>query len=214
VGRVLAECAAVELFIQRARAVKPDFGLTGEDDSAIAEICHRLDGLPLAIELAAARIKIFSPSALLSRLEHRLPLLTGGAQDLPARQQTLRGAIAWSYDLLTEAEKRLFRRLSVFVGGCSLEAAEAVCGATGRRTEILPLEIEVLEGVASLVDKSLLRQHEVAEGEPRFGMLETIREYGQECLEASDEARAVRRRHARFFLALAEAGGGPHRKEV
>src|SRR5205814_5043250 len=140
----------------------------------VAEICSRLDGLPLAIELAAARTRLLSPPALLVRLERRLPLLTGGARDLPARQQTLRNAISWSYELLTEEERRLFRRLSVFVGGCTLEEAEAVCNGAG------DLGVEALDGPAVLVDQSLLRQQEV-NGEPRFWMLETIREFGLEC---------------------------------
>jgi predicted ATPase/class 3 adenylate cyclase len=194
----LSQYAAVELFTQRAMGVRPDFTLTGENAPAVAEICRRLDGLPLAIELAAARLKLFSPQALLSRLERRLPLLTGGTRDLPARQQTLRDAIAWSYDLLTEDEKKLFRRLSVFVSGCTLEAAEAVCNGSD------DLDIEVLEGVAALVDKSLLRQEEEAGSELRFGMLETIREYGHECLAQSEEAEAILRRHAQFFLTLVE----------
>jgi predicted ATPase/class 3 adenylate cyclase len=194
----LSQYAAVALFIQRAVDVRPEFTVTNENAPAVAEICARLDGLPLAIELAAARIKLLPPQALLARLENRLKLLTGGARDLPARQQTLRGAIAWSCDLLEEPEKRLFRRLAVFVAGCTLEAAEAVCSADG------DLEIDVLEGLASLVDKSLLQQNDLASGEPRFTMLETIREYGLEELEASGEAPAIRRQHAEFFLTQAE----------
>jgi predicted ATPase len=166
--------------------------------SAAAEVCHRLDGLPLAIELAAARMRLFPPQALLSRLERRLPLLTGGARELPARQQTLRGAIAWSYDLLEAGEKTLFQRLAVFVGGLTLEAAEAVCNAAG------DLSLDLFDGLESLVGKSLLRQEEGRDGEPRFGMLETIREYGLECLDASGEAAAIRREHTSFFLRLAE----------
>jgi predicted ATPase/class 3 adenylate cyclase len=194
----LSQYAAVELFIQRALAVKPDFRLTNENAPAVAEICHRLDGLPLAIELATARIKLFPPQALLGRLGNRLKLLTGGARDLPTRQQTLRNSIAWSYDLLDPEEQKLFRRLSVFVGGCKLEAAEAVCNAEG------DLEIAVLDGVASLVDKSLLGQTEGIGGEPRFLMLETIREFGWGQLQASEEADEVGRQHAGFFLALVE----------
>jgi predicted ATPase len=133
--KALSQYAAVELFIQRALAVKPGFAVTNENAPAIAEICARLDGLPLAIELAAARIKLFSPPALLARLERRLPLLTGGGRDLPARQQTLRDAIAWSYDLLEENDQALFRRLAVFVGGCDLAAAEAVCSDPAEREE-------------------------------------------------------------------------------
>ena len=157
-----------------------------------------MDGLPLAIELAAGRSKLFSPQALLPRLENRLKLLVGGARDLPLRQQTLRGTIAWSYELLEEDEKTLFRRLSVFVGGCTLEAAEAVCNANR------DLEEDVLEAAARLVDKSLLRQEAQADGEPRLLMLETIREYALERLAESSEAEAMRRQHANFFLAMAE----------
>ncbi len=157
-----------------------------------------MDGLPLAIELAAGRSKLFPPQVLLPRLRNRLKLLVGGARDLPSRQQTLRGTIAWSYDLLDKAEKTLFGRLAVFVGGCTLEAAEAVCNAHA------DLEIDTLDGVARLVDKSLLRQEEQAASEPRFLMLETIREYALECLAASGEAEAMRRQHATFFLGLAE----------
>jgi predicted ATPase/DNA-binding SARP family transcriptional activator len=198
----LTQYAAVELFIQRVLDFKPDFGVTNENAPAVAAICHRLDGLPLAIELAAARIKLFSPQALLARLpgthqvSGRLPLLIGGARDLPARQQTLRGAIAWSYDLLDESEKTLFRRLAVFAGGCTLEAAGAVC-----RGE---LEIDILDGLASLVDKSLLQKGEQEDGEPRFTMLETIREYAWERLDDSGEAAATRGRHLDFFLRFAE----------
>jgi tetratricopeptide (TPR) repeat protein len=172
--------------------VHPEFAVTNENAPAVAAICHRLEGLPLAIELAAARSKLLSPEALLGRLARRLPLLVGGARDLPARHQTLRAAIAWSYDLLTEAEQRLFRRLAVFVGGCTLEAAETV--AEGG-----------LDLLASLVDKSLLRAEEATGGERRLGMLETIREFAQECLAASGESEALRRRHAEYFVALAEA---------
>src|SRR5262249_25108244 len=141
-----------ELFIQRAVSARPDFAVTNENAPAVAEICHRLDGLPLAIELAAARTRLFSPEALLSLLGNRLKVLTGGARDLPARQQTLRSAIAWSHDLLTEPEQTLFRRLSVFVGGFSLEAAEAVCNGEADQ------KLETLDRIASLVDRSLLRQ--------------------------------------------------------
>ena len=143
--------------------------------AAVAEICRRLDGLPLAIELAAARIKLLPPQALLARLDERLKLLTGGARDVPARQRTLRDAIAWSHDLLSPHEQALFRRLGVFAGGCTLEAVEAVGNADG--------ELDTLEGMASLIDKSLLRQIEGADDEPRFAMLETIREFGLERLE-------------------------------
>jgi predicted ATPase/class 3 adenylate cyclase len=194
----LSQYAAVELFIQRALDMRPEFAVTNENAPAVAEICVRLDGLPLAIELAASRIKLLPPQALLGRLDSRLKLLTGGSRDLPARQQTLRGAIAWSYDLLGEHEKKLFRRLVVFSGGCTLEAAEAVCNADG------DLDVDVLDGVASLVDNSLIRQEEQTAGQARLSMLETIREYGLECLSASGEAEAVRKQHGEFFRALAE----------
>src|SRR3990172_7701870 len=194
----LSHYEAITLFVQRALDVKLDFALTAENAPAVAEICQRLDGLPLAIELAAARIKVLPPQALLARLERRLKLLTGGARDLPARQQTLRNTIAWSYDLLGEGEQVLFRRLGVFAGGCTLEAAEAVCNAAGDP------EVNILEGMTSLVDESLLHQGEGVEGEPRFWMLETIRDYALERLAESSEAEAIQRRHADFFLALAE----------
>lgn len=202
-AEALSHYAAVALFIERAIELKPDFAVTNENAPAVAEICRRLDGLPLAIELAAARIKLLSPASLLGRLQSRLHLLTGGPRDLPARQQTLRRTIAWSYDLLQPAEQALFRRLSVFTGGLSLEAAEAVASA-GR-----DLDVDVLDGVAALVDNSLLRQVEGVDGETRFVMLETIREFGLEALAASGEEPLVRRRHAEHFLGLARAGD-PH----
>ncbi len=194
----LTEYGAVRLFIERAQAVQSDFAMTEGNATASAAICHQLDGLPLAIELAAGRSKLFSPQALLPRLRNRLKLLVGGARDLPLRQQTLRGTIAWSYDLLDQDEKTLFRRLSVFVGGCTLEAAEAVCHPDR------DLEGDVLDAVERLVDKSLLRQEAQADGEPRLLMLETIREYALERLAASGETEATRRRHADYYLALAE----------
>ncbi len=194
----LTQYEAVRLFIERARAAKADFAITNDNAPAVAEICARLDGLPLAIELAAARIKLLPPRAILNRLSNRLKLLTGGARDLPTRQRTLRGAIEWSYALLEKGERMLFARLAIFVGGCRLEAIEAICDAEG------DLPIDVLEGVSSLLDKSLLRQEEGPEDEPRFLMLETIREYALERLEESSEAKALARRHAGFFLALAE----------
>jgi predicted ATPase/class 3 adenylate cyclase len=194
----LTQYAAVQLFIARAQDVKPDFAVTNDNAPAVAEICHQLDGLPLAIELAAARLKLFAPEALLARLSNRLTLLIGGARDLPQRQQTLRNAIAWSYDLLEPGAQTLFARLAVFVGGCTQEAAEAVC--TTDRDQSL----DVLNGLALLADSSLLRCGEGADGEPRFVMLETIREYALERLDASGEAEAVRRRQAEYFLRLAE----------
>jgi predicted ATPase/serine/threonine protein kinase len=194
----LAGYPSVKLFTQRVREVNPDFVLAEENARAVAEVCNRLDGLPLAIELAAARIKVLSPQAMSARLQNRLKLLTGGARDLPARQQTMRATIEWSHGLLGDEEKALFRRLSVFAGGCDLEAAESVCDAAG------DLGGDVVGHLASLVDKSLLRHEERAGGEPRFAFLETIREYGSECLLASGEGAEVRRRHAAFFLGLAE----------
>src|SRR5262249_13134958 len=201
----LSQYAAVELFIQRALAVRPDFQVDNDNAPAVAEICVRLDGLPLAIELAAARIKLFSPQAILARLGRRLELLRGGARDMPDRHQTLRHAIAWSYDLLEADEQRLFRRLAVFARGCTLEAVEAVCQAVHDSAVSPGQSLEVLDGVASLLDKSLLHQQEQASGEPRFRMLETIREYGLECLTASGEEPAARRAHADYYLALVEA---------
>src|SRR4029077_18659609 len=170
--------------------------------SAVTEVCTRLDGLPLAIQLAAARIKLLTPSAMTGRLASRLQLLTSGARDLPARQQTLRHTIDWSYDLLSEAEQKLFRRLSAFTGGFTLEAAESVCDAKQ------DLGLEILDGMASMVDKSLVRQMNAEEGESRFVMLETIREYGVEKLAASDEERLTRKAHAAYCLVLAEEAAG------
>ena len=194
----LSQYEAVRLFIERAQAVKPDFTITNENAPAVAELCTRLDGLPLAIELAAARVRFLPPHALLERLGSRLKLLTGGPRDLPARHQTLRNTIDWSYSLLEPGEQTLFARLAVFVGGSTLDAAEAVCNANG------DLSIDPFEGVALLVDKHLLQQVEGPTREPRFGMLETIREYAVERLEASGAGEALRRQHAAYFLALAE----------
>jgi len=190
----LGQYEAVALFIQRARAMRPDFDVTNENAPAVAEICARLDGLPLAIELAAARVKFLDPDEILARLSDRLTLLRGGAKDLPTRQQTLRDAIAWSYDLLDEDERALFRLFSVFVGGWTLDAAEAV----------IATDMDVFELVASLADKSLVRRLPQASAEPRFSMLMTIGEFAWEQLLASPEADEVRRRHAEFFLALAQ----------
>ena len=195
---VLAQYPAVALFVARAVAVKPDFELNQENATAVAEICARLDGLPLAIELAAARVKVLSPASMRTRLTSRLQLLTGGARDMPERQQTLRAAIDWSYDLLSEAEQKLFRRLSVFVGGCTLEGAEAVCDTKS------DLDLDLLDGMASMVDKSLVQRVEQAKGEMRFVMLETIREYALEKLEASGEEASTKRVHAAYCLVLAE----------
>jgi predicted ATPase/serine/threonine protein kinase len=194
----LSRCPAVALFAQRAVAAKPGFELNQENALTVAEICTRLDGLPLAIELAAARVKVLSPSLMLTRLASRLQLLTGGSRDLPQRQQTLRAAIDWSYDLLSAAEQKLFRRLSVFVGGCNLEGVEAVCDAKA------DLDLDLLDGMASMVDKSLVQQVEPAKGESRFVMLDTIREYALEKLEASGEQPLTKRAHAAYCLVLAE----------
>jgi predicted ATPase/class 3 adenylate cyclase len=194
----LSQYAAVELFIQRALAARPDFQITNANAPAVAEICVRLDGLPLAIELAAARIKSLTPQAILARLQSRLKLLTGGARDLPTRQQTLRSAIDWSYDLLDEGEKLFFLRLAVFVGGRTLEAIEAVCNSTG------DLPIDPLDGIQSLIDKNLVYQVAEVGGEPRYMMLETIWEYALARLAGSGEQEALRHRHAQYYLALAE----------
>ena len=190
---------AVRLFVERAQDVRPDFALTELNARSVAEICRRLDGLPLAIELAAARVKLLTPDALLRRLEHPLKLLTGGARDVHVRQQTLRATIDWSYNLLESDEQTLFRRLGVFVGGCTIDAVDTVCGADDDTA------VDAFDGIASLVDKSLVRPVEVRDGTSRFTMLETVREYALERLEASEEAETLRRRHSAFYLARAEA---------
>jgi predicted ATPase/class 3 adenylate cyclase/Tfp pilus assembly protein PilF len=191
----LTQYEAVALFIERAVAVKPAFTVTNENAPAVAEICYRLDGLPLAIELAAAHARVLPPQRMLSELSHRLRFLMGGARDLPARQKTLRGAIDWSHELLTGDEQKLFRRLAVFVGGSTLEAIEAVCN--------IETDLRVLETVESLVGKSLVKQTE-AHGEPRFATLETIREYAGDRLAAASDEVSVRERYWDYFLALAE----------
>jgi len=198
----LSQYEAVALFLQRAQAARPEFQVTTANAPAVAEICIRLDGLPLAIELAAARIKLLPPQALLARLGQRLQVLTSGVRDAPTRQQTLWNTIKWSYDLLNAREQRLFRRLSVFVGGCRLSAAEAVCGAGGDAAA--GMGGSVLDGVASLMDKSLLQQTEQDSNEPRLAMLETIREYGLEMLSASGEMETTQHAHAAYYLTLAE----------
>ena len=208
---------SVGLLVERARAAGTELPRDAETARTVAEICRRLDGLPLAIELAAARVRLLPPAALLTRLDRRLPVLAGGPHDLPARQQTMRDAIAWSYELLDEPEQALFRRMCVFVGGCTLEAAEAICADGGEGPA-------VLDGLESLVASSLLRPHEApgaAEGAapsaagdgdispsaPRLTMLETIREYGAELLAERSETGEIGRRHAAYYLALAEQAG-------
>ena len=193
----LSTYESVRLFIARATSVKPDFRVTNDNAPAVAAIAARLHGMPLAIELAAARIKLFSPEALRARLEDQLALLSVGARDLPERQQTLRGAIEWSYDLLDEGHRRLLGRLSVFEGGADLAAAEAVCGPASE------LGMDVVEGLMSLADQSLVRTVETS-GDPRFRMLDTIRAYAAETLAARGEVDLVAERHAAWFLGLAE----------
>ncbi len=195
----IGDSDAVQLFVERARAVRPEFALTDDNAAAVAAICARLDGLPLAIELAAARIRLLPPHALLARLDHRLTLLTGGARDLPTRQQTLRSTIAWSYDFLPPPEQQLFRHLAVFAGGWTLEAAGIVID-TGVQDM---LDSGLFGGMAALVEQSLVEQ---PDGEPRFRMLETIREFAAEELDGSGEARDIQRRHLNWCLGLAEWG--------
>jgi non-specific serine/threonine protein kinase len=206
-GEGLLRYEAVRLFAERARAAAPDFVLTDATAPDVVAVCARLDGLPLAIELAAARVKLLPPRALATRLERRLPLLTGGPRDAPARQQTLRAALAWSEGLLGPAEQTLFRRLAVFAGGCDLAAAQAVC-STEAAGDAGAGQWDVLDGLTALVDHSLVRQEHPdgsrPDGEPRFAMLETIREYARERLEQSGEGEAIQLRHAAHFLALAE----------
>jgi predicted ATPase/transcriptional regulator with XRE-family HTH domain len=191
----VAGSEAVQLFVARAQEVKPDFVLTDDNADPIVELCRRLDGLPLALELAAVRIKVLTPQALLRRLERSLTLLTGGAQDLPARHQTLRATIAWSYDLLSPEEQALFRRLAVFAGGWTLEAAETVVAPDGT--------LDLFEGLASLVDKSLVQSTDGLDGEPRYLMLETVREFAVEQLDESGEAETIGRRHVDWCFTLA-----------
>lgn len=198
----LAEIESVQLFVQRARAANPTFQLSDGNATVIGQICARLEGLPLAIELAAPIVRILPLPAILSRLDPSIDLLVGGPRDLPPRQRALRSAIAWSYELLDEAEQRLFRRLAVFTGGCGIEATAAVCQAVTEDAG----SVSVLRLLASLVDKSLLVRAGEEEGEPRFGMLESIREYALEQLENRGEVERLRQAHADYFLALAEAG--------
>jgi predicted ATPase len=188
----------VRLFIERAKSAKADFEVTDENAPAVAEICVRLDGLPLAIELAAARIKMLPPKAMLQRLTSRLKFLTGGARDLPERQRTLRATIEWSHALLDEGERTLFARLAVFSGVRTLGAIEAICDAEG------DLPVDTFDGISSLLDKSLLKHEEGPGGEPRFVMLETVHEFAREKLGQSEEAEQIKRVHAQYFLTLAE----------
>jgi predicted ATPase/DNA-binding CsgD family transcriptional regulator len=195
----LSRSPAIALFLARAQAIQPTFQLSAANAPTIAEICARLDGLPLAIELAAARLKLLPPQALLARLEQRLSLLTGGGQNAPARHQTLRKTLAWSYDLLSPEEQWLFRRVSVFVGGFTLQAVEALCQTPGAPAP------DALDRVASLLDKSLVyRTAQQPEDEPRFALLETVREFGLECLAEAGETEATRQAHAAYYLQLAE----------
>ncbi len=205
----LSTYESVALFTERAMAVRPDFAITSANAPAVAEICVRLDGLPLAIELASARVRVLTPQAIMERLGDRLKLLSGGSRDLPERQQTLRGAIAWSYDLLDEADQRVFARLAVFAGGARLEAIERVVFEPGDAAD-------PLDALTSLVDKSLVRQESEPDGEPRFSMLSTIREFATERLEAQGEAEEMGERHAAWVLALVQEGAtglfGPDQK--
>lgn len=192
----LSEYSAIKMFVARAKALKTSFDLTEDNAQTVAEICRRLDGLPLAIELAAGRIKFLTPQAILARLSDSLSLLKGGARNLPARQQTMRATIQWSYDLLTEEEKQLLNRLAVFTSGFTLEAAEMVSN------EKRDLNIDTLDAVSSLGDKSLLSQSEIADGEPRFWMLTVVREFALEALEQSGELHEIKRQHADFYAQL------------
>lgn len=194
----LGQYAAVRLFIDRAVAVRPGFSVTNENAAAVAAISARLQGMPLAIELAAARVKLLTPDAILVRLDHQLDVLAAGARDLPPRQQTLRGAIAWSYDLLDESGRRLLDRLSVFVSGCDLDAVEAVCGPSSE------IGGDVLDGLMALVDQSLVKVDETASGEPRFRLLDTIRAYAAERLEADGQTLRIQDRHRDWYVGLAD----------
>jgi predicted ATPase/DNA-binding CsgD family transcriptional regulator/DNA-binding XRE family transcriptional regulator len=197
-AEALSQYEAVQLFVQQASLARPGFRLDDDNAPVVAEICRKVDGIPLAIELAAARVKILSPAALLARLDQRLQVLTGGAHDLPTRQQTLRSAIDWSYDGLEEQEKVLFARLGVFAGGATLHAVEQVVGPIGG------MQSDFLDCITSLIDKSLVKQREEVDGEIRFYMLETIREYALERLAESGEAEDISLKHAEYYLRLAE----------
>jgi predicted ATPase/DNA-binding CsgD family transcriptional regulator len=205
--RSLSQFAAIDLFVQRTQAVKADFLLTEANASIVADICARLDGLPLAIELAATRMRLLSPQQLLVRLGQRLQVLTGGSSDLPVRQQTLRSTIKWSYDLLNVEEQRLFQILAIFVGGCSIEAVESVSESI-----ILALggePLNVLDACISLLDKQLIQQRQQTDGDSRLYMLETIREFALECLFASNKADLVGEAHARYYQAFVEKSAPP-----
>jgi len=195
---VIAASPAVRLFVERAQAAAPNFGLTAANATDVAAVCRRVDGIPLAIELAASRVRLLAPATLLRRLERRLSLLADGAADLPERQQTLRNTIAWSYHLLDPQAQALFRQMAVFVGGCTLEAAETVCWSDDLAAQ------DILEVVGALVDNSLVRGVDGGGDEVRFEMLETVREYGLEQLEACAKTAAARRRHFDWYLELAE----------
>jgi predicted ATPase/DNA-binding NarL/FixJ family response regulator len=199
------QAGAVRLFNARAQTIRPDLALTVENLSAVADIVRRVDGLPLAIELAAARTRVLSPAALLAHMEQRLPLLTGGARDLPMRQQTMRDTIAWSYDLLPPEDQELFASLSIFSGGFTVEAAEAICTVVPATPETthLPAELAALERVSRLIDHSLLLLTDGSDGEPRYYMLETIREFGLERLQATKNLDVVQRVHAAYYARLA-----------
>jgi predicted ATPase/class 3 adenylate cyclase len=209
---VIAASPAVQLFVERATAVRPDFRLTSDNASSVSNIVRGLDGLPLAIELAAARIRLLTPTAIESRLMDRLALLASTGRDLSERQRTIRGAIAWSHELLSDADKRLFARFGVFAGGSGVDEVEPVCGPSR------DLGQDILDGIGSLADQSLVRSYEDTHGDPRFAMFMTIADYARERLAESGEERPVRERHARTYLALAEsvAGAltGPHRREA
>jgi predicted ATPase len=194
----LAKVPAIALFVSRASAVDPSFRFSADHAESVVELCRRLDGLPLAIELAAARVRMLPPRALLARLNQRLQILTSGARDLPDRQSTLRRTIDWSYGLLTPSEQTLFRRLGVFAGNITLEGAEAVADPFGR------LGVEIVDSIASLVDKSLLHKHDAEDGEVAFAMLHTIREYANDLLSHSEDEETTRKAHAAYFLVLAE----------
>jgi predicted ATPase/DNA-binding CsgD family transcriptional regulator len=196
----LEHSEAVQLFVQRARAACGEFSLTSQNAASVVEICRKLDGLPLAIELATARLRVLPPQALLERLQHGLPLLSGGAQDTPPRLRTMRDAIAWSYDLLAPAQQLLFRRLGVFAGGCTLDAVEATCG--DGLEDVAPLD-----GLSSLVDQSLIQRSSEAGGEPRFEMLQVVREFALDRLAAAGEEQSAHRAHAQYFRQLAERAG-------